>query len=79
MLLLPVEVESQNESSTIQWKIWILSTRLASLDIQNEDEGLLQSPARQPGDLDNFETDVLIVGGGNAYVCGRFFVQRLIN
>jgi hypothetical protein len=68
MLLLPVQVDPKNESSAIQWKIWILSTRAVSLDVQNEDEDLLQSPGRQLEDLIDFETDVFIIGGGNAYV-----------
>lgn len=50
---------------TIEWKIWILSTRLEGLDLQAEDESLLQAAARRFDDLD-FETDVFIIGGGNA-------------
>lgn len=76
MLLLPAQVDPENERSAIQWKIWILSTRLASLDVQNEDEELLQSPARQLEDLINFETDVFIMGGGNAYVQGRLAMEK---
>lgn len=66
MLLLPTRAEPHDEGSAIQWKIWILSTRLASLDVQEEDETLLRLPARELNDLHNFETDVFIVGGGNA-------------
>jgi hypothetical protein len=60
---LPVKAE-QDGNETIEWKIWILSTRLESLDLQAEDESLLHCPATQ-FDLD-FETEVFIVGGGNA-------------
>lgn len=66
MFLLPVQVDPQSENSALQWKVWILSTRLGNLDVQHEDEDLLHSPAKQFDDRDNFETDVLIVGGGNA-------------
>ncbi|OKP13368.1 hypothetical protein PENSUB_970 [Penicillium subrubescens] len=58
MLLLPAQVDPKNESSAIQWKIWILSTRVVSLDVQTENEDLLQSPGRQLEDLIDFETDV---------------------
>lgn len=50
----------------VEWKIWILSTRLESLDIQPEDETLLQSPGKQLNGLEHFETDVFIIGGENA-------------
>ena len=57
--------ELDNGSNTVEWKIWILSTSLENLDLQPEDEQLLQSPARQLEHGD-FDTDVFIVGGGNA-------------
>ncbi|RDW70455.1 Monooxygenase [Aspergillus mulundensis] len=68
MLLLPV-VEDANENK-IAWKIWIFSTRLESLDVHPEDEKLLQSPRRplDGPDSPDFETDVLIIGAGNAAV-----------
>jgi hypothetical protein len=74
MLLLPIAVESRNEKSAVQWKIWILSTRIASLDLQHEDENLLRLPARNFNDQREFEMDVFIVGGGNAYVQSRFMI-----
>ncbi|KAL3481108.1 monooxygenase [Aspergillus californicus] len=62
MLLLPVVADTNQ----IAWKIWILSTRLESLDVHPEDEGLLRTPGRPlDGSLD-FETDVFIIGAGNA-------------
>jgi hypothetical protein len=64
MLLLPV-VEDGDEKK-IAWKIWILSTRLECLDIQPKNEDLLQSPARPLAESMDFETDVFIVGAGNA-------------
>ncbi|KAM7222487.1 hypothetical protein V8F06_001981 [Rhypophila decipiens] len=64
LLLLP-----HTGSGTMQWKVWILSTWLVSLDLQHEDESLLQSPARQLRGLPRIETEVLIIGGGNAGAC----------
>lgn len=61
MLLLPV-----NDGDDIAWKIWIFSTRLESLDIHLEDEALLQSPKRPLDGAADFETDVFIIGAGNA-------------
>jgi len=61
---LPVKTEFDGHE-TIEWKIWILSTRLENLDLQAEDENLLQGAKRQFDGLD-FETDVFIIGGGNA-------------
>lgn len=62
MLLLPVV----NDEQKIAWKIWILSTRLESLDVQPEDENLLQLPGRRLNESMDFETDVFIIGAGNA-------------
>ncbi|KAL4790051.1 monooxygenase [Aspergillus venezuelensis] len=67
-VLLPVAEDNNRQEMT--WKIWVLSTRLESLDIHPENEVLLQSPRRP---LDNyqsedFETDVFIIGGGNSGV-----------
>lgn len=63
MLLLPL---IENGSNDISWKIWILSTRLEELASQSEDETLLRSPGRQLDNVENIETDVFIIGGGNA-------------
>ncbi|KAJ5894696.1 monooxygenase [Penicillium taxi] len=65
ILLLPV-VEAG--SQTIDWKIWILSTRLESLDLQHEDLELLKSPKEEFGKLESYTIDVCIIGGGNAAV-----------
>lgn len=61
ILLLPVK-----DNDRTQWKIWIFSTRIESLDIQKEDESLLKNPGRQLDGLQTIETDVFIIGGGNA-------------
>ncbi|OJJ70339.1 hypothetical protein ASPBRDRAFT_197053 [Aspergillus brasiliensis CBS 101740] len=61
MLLLPV-----GNGESFAWKIWILSTRLESLDLQPEDESLLQTPRRQLDGSLEFDTDVFIIGAGNA-------------
>ena len=65
VVLLPVPGDLGNGNNTIEWKIWVLSTSLENLDLQHEDEALLQCPARQPEHGD-FDTDVFIIGGGNA-------------
>ncbi|RTE77631.1 hypothetical protein BHE90_007863 [Fusarium euwallaceae] len=63
-LLLPV----RNDKSSLDWKIWIFNTKLDSLDLYPEDESLLQSPGRNLDGLDDINTDVFIIGGGNAAV-----------
>ncbi|KAH8809404.1 hypothetical protein F5884DRAFT_706884 [Xylogone sp. PMI_703] len=69
ILLLPVESkEQENGDGILAWKIWILSTKLENLDLHPENEALLQSPKRQLDVLETIETDVFIVGGGNAAV-----------
>ncbi|PYH86053.1 putative flavo protein [Aspergillus uvarum CBS 121591] len=62
VVLLPV----QNAEKTIEWKIWVLSTMLESLDLHPEDQGLLQGSSKEYPDPERFETDVFIIGGGNA-------------
>ncbi|CAI7632016.1 unnamed protein product [Penicillium glandicola] len=64
VVLLPVK----GLNDTVEWKIWVLSTILRELDIQEEDETLLDSPGRQFGDSESFETEVFIIGGGNAAI-----------
>lgn len=67
MLVLPTKT-TENGNEVLQWKIWILSTKLDNLDLHQEDEGLLKSPAEALEGLETIETDAFIVGGGNAYV-----------
>ncbi|RSL82867.1 hypothetical protein CEP51_004883 [Fusarium floridanum] len=62
ILLLPVKTDD----NALEWKIWILSTKLENLDVHLEDESLLEIPGRQVDNLDHFDTDVFIIGGGNA-------------
>ncbi|KAH7146126.1 hypothetical protein EDB81DRAFT_933973 [Dactylonectria macrodidyma] len=64
-LLLPVKPDN---SGALEWKIWIFSTKLDSLDLHPEDETLLQSPGRKLEGVGTIETDVFIVGAGNAQV-----------
>ncbi|KAM0438630.1 hypothetical protein ACHAPT_001383 [Fusarium lateritium] len=61
-------VPTKNDKGSLDWKIWIFSTKLDSLDPYPEDESLLQSPGRKVDGLDDINTDVFIVGGGNAAV-----------
>ncbi|KAF7553047.1 hypothetical protein G7Z17_g3903 [Cylindrodendrum hubeiense] len=68
MLLLPIKTNVEGGNEVLQWKIWILSTKLEDLDLHPEDETLLQSPGKELEGLETIETDVFIVGGGNAAV-----------
>ncbi|KAH7142874.1 hypothetical protein B0J13DRAFT_623463 [Dactylonectria estremocensis] len=63
ILLWPVK---SGGSETIQWKVWILSTKLDSLEVQPEDKSLLQAPRKALEGLQTIETDVFIIGGGNS-------------
>ncbi|KAF5617232.1 K+ transport flavoprotein [Fusarium tjaetaba] len=62
IVLLPVE----GSEGSLEWKIWILSTKLENLDVRPENESLLQSPGRNISGMTDIDTDVLIIGGGNA-------------
>lgn len=64
MILLPVK--SSSSSSVTEWKIWVLSTTLETLDVQPENEDLLMSPTRQLDCGNDLQTDVFIIGGGNS-------------
>jgi hypothetical protein len=64
MMLLPVKI-----NDSLAWKIWILNTTLEDLDIHPENESLLKGPGRKldgSDDIKTIETDVVIIGGGNA-------------
>lgn len=62
MLLLPL----RNGNGELEWKIWILSTKLENLDLQPEDESLLLRPSEPLSGSETLETEVFIIGGGNA-------------
>ncbi|PNP61040.1 hypothetical protein FNYG_14128 [Fusarium nygamai] len=62
IVLLPVE----SSEGKLEWKIWILSTKLENLDVHPENEPLLQSPSRNLSGMIDIDTDVFIIGGGNA-------------
>ncbi|KAH7464405.1 hypothetical protein FOXG_17115 [Fusarium oxysporum f. sp. lycopersici 4287] len=64
VLLLP----TKDDNEVVEWKIWVLSTRLENLDIHPEDESLLKSPRKPLDSVHDFSTDVFIIGGGNAAV-----------
>ncbi|ROW18112.1 hypothetical protein VPNG_00180 [Cytospora leucostoma] len=66
--LLPVKSQLENGVETLSWKLWILSTILENLDVHPENEALLKSPNRQLEGLEKIETDVFIIGAGNAAV-----------
>lgn len=69
LLLLPSKVDRQSSNdNAISWKIWVLSTKLKSLDICTEDVTLLQSPGGAEPLPGSIETDVFIVGGGNGAI-----------
>jgi ABC-type uncharacterized transport system involved in gliding motility auxiliary subunit len=54
--------------SKLEWKIWILSTKLENLDVHPENKSLLQLPGRNLNGMTEIYTDVFIIGGGNALV-----------
>ncbi|KAF5987671.1 K+ transport flavoprotein [Fusarium coicis] len=62
IVLLPVEMSE----SKLEWKIWILSTKLENLDVHPENKSLLQLPGRNLNGMTEIYTDVFIIGGGNA-------------
>ncbi|KAF4956790.1 hypothetical protein FGADI_3572 [Fusarium gaditjirri] len=62
ILLLPIESSEGN----LEWKIWILSTKLENFDVHPENESLLRSPGRNLSDMTEINTEVFIIGGGNA-------------
>lgn len=64
MVLLPVKGGLDNDDVT-DWRIWVLSTTLENLDLQQENEELLRSPTRQLNCCDDFQADVFIIGGEN--------------
>jgi len=69
----------REETTEIEWKIWILSTILENLDLHPEDESLLQLPGRDLQGLEYIETDVFIIGGGNSYVEDYNFFKYCYN
>ncbi|KAF5565830.1 K+ transport flavoprotein [Fusarium phyllophilum] len=62
IVLLPVG----SDQGKLEWKIWILSTKLENLNGHPENESLLQLPGRNLSSLTEIDTDVFIIGGGNA-------------
>ncbi|KAG8158326.1 hypothetical protein KVR01_012087 [Diaporthe batatas] len=64
LLLLPL----RSEHGGVEWKVWILSTKLENLDLQPENESLLLKPSEPLSGAETLETDVFIIGGGNAAV-----------
>ncbi|EGU79234.1 hypothetical protein FOXB_10265 [Fusarium oxysporum f. sp. conglutinans Fo5176] len=52
----------------LEWKIWILSTKLENLDVHPENESLLHLPGRNVSGMTEIDTEVFIIGGGNALV-----------
>lgn len=66
MTLLPVKIKLDDGQEKLVWKLWILSTMLENLDRYPENEALLKSPGRRLEGLETIETDVFIIGGGNA-------------
>ncbi|KAK1655074.1 hypothetical protein BDP81DRAFT_308322 [Colletotrichum phormii] len=67
IILLPQKPRGEYGGSAT-WKIWVLSTRLEDFVFHPEDLSLLRGPAKQLGILEQFETEVIIIGGGNSAV-----------
>ncbi|KAG8157406.1 hypothetical protein KVR01_012790 [Diaporthe batatas] len=56
----------QAADGQIKWKIWTLATWLEDYTDWPENQDLLTAPGRKLDDVEHIDTDVLIVGGGNA-------------
>lgn len=56
----------QGDDGRISWKIWTLTTWLEDYTEWPENPDLLTAPGRKLDDVEHIDTDVLIVGGGNA-------------
>ncbi|KAL5366573.1 hypothetical protein BJX96DRAFT_170043 [Aspergillus floccosus] len=68
IILLPVKCLPWGSDDIVEWRIWVLTTRLENLDLQPENEKLLRAPRRRIDHLEQLETDVFIIGGGNAAI-----------
>jgi cation diffusion facilitator CzcD-associated flavoprotein CzcO len=67
MWLLPIQTsDHKTGTKDVTWKVWILSTRLDHLDGFPENQNLLHARGHRDSRFSTFETDVFIVGGGNA-------------
>lgn len=55
-----------NDGGIVKFKIWVLSTWIDDLEAQPENPALLYAPSTNPKGVEQVETDVLILGGGNA-------------
>jgi hypothetical protein len=62
-----------SQDKCISWGIWTLSTWLESYDDFPENINLLRIPSPTIDINDRILTDVLIIGGGNAYVIESAF------
>lgn len=61
VVLLPIEADG-----VLEWKIWVLSTWVETLEGSPEDEGRLRAPGRKLDEEEVIDTEVLVLGGGNA-------------
>ncbi|KAI1339768.1 hypothetical protein F5Y15DRAFT_407096 [Xylariaceae sp. FL0016] len=61
--LLPIQL-----NGALSWKVWVLSTWLKDFDNHPENEALLREPSKSIDGLGEVETEVLIIGAGNAGV-----------
>ena len=56
----------QGADGQVRWKIWTLATWLEDYTEWPENPDLLTAPGRRLDDVEHIDTDVLIIGGGNA-------------
>lgn len=56
----------KDRSGNVHWKIWCLSTWLDAFDEFPEDQKRLKATGRDVKHAKHIETDVFIIGGGNA-------------
>ncbi|KAJ5621936.1 hypothetical protein N7528_005168 [Penicillium herquei] len=61
VIILPEE-----EENGLVWKIWSMATWIDDFELYPQNEALLRIPGRNLVDVEEIETDVFIMGGGNA-------------
>lgn len=66
-----------DDSSEVVWKIWSLSTWLEAFEEYPEDQHKLKAAGRDVKSPEHIETDVFIVGGGNAGIVLSVWLKAL--
>ncbi|KAJ5730941.1 uncharacterized protein N7483_005449 [Penicillium malachiteum] len=61
VIILPEE-----EDNGFVWKIWSMATWIDDFELYPQNEAVLRNPGRNLVDVEEIDTDVFIIGGGNA-------------